>query len=87
VIRHCQTLRKESGFAVEQRVTLTLRTENAPLRTIFEDARAHIMEEVLAKDLRISEGKQTSDPSANPAQTTVRVAESDVHITLRGLQI
>jgi len=50
VIRQIQTLRKEAGYAVEQRIKLRLSTQNEFLGQALKHVREHIQAEVLADD-------------------------------------
>jgi len=50
VIRQIQTLRKEAGYAVEQRIKLHLATHNEFLEQAISRVREHIKSEVLADD-------------------------------------
>jgi len=50
VIRQIQTLRKEAGYAVEQRIKLHLATQNKFLEQAIQHVREHIKSEVLADD-------------------------------------
>jgi len=50
VIRQIQTLRKEAGYAVEQRIKLHLATRNPFLEQALNHVREHIKSEVLADD-------------------------------------
>ena len=51
VIRQIQTLRKEAGYAVEQRIRLRLSTQNEFLEQALSRVREHIKAEVLADEL------------------------------------
>jgi len=51
VIRQIQTLRKEAGYAVEQRIKLRLSTQNEFLAQALQHVREHIKSEVLAEEL------------------------------------
>ncbi len=55
LIRQIQTLRKEAGYAVEQRITLGICTDSAFLREALEEAGEHIMRETLAETLHRDE--------------------------------
>jgi isoleucyl-tRNA synthetase len=52
VIRQIQTLRKEAGYAVEQRIRLAVLTPGSFLHAALEEAAEHVKAEVLADDLR-----------------------------------
>jgi len=51
VIRQIQTLRKEAGYAVEQRIRLHLATRSEFLERALNHVREHIQAEILADDL------------------------------------
>ena len=50
VIRQIQTLRKEAGYAVEQRIKLRLATRSEFLEQAMQHVREHIKSEVLADE-------------------------------------
>ncbi|MDR2646969.1 MAG: isoleucine--tRNA ligase [Oscillospiraceae bacterium] len=49
-IRQVQTMRKDAGYAVEQRIALAIATDSDALRAVLENALAHIGTEVLAEE-------------------------------------
>jgi len=51
IIRQIQTLRKDAGYAVEQRIRLAILTQSAFLQKSIDEAAAHVKAEVLADDL------------------------------------
>lgn len=48
LLRHCQVLRKEAGFSVEERIKLAISSENAEINTVFTRYNDEIMAETLA---------------------------------------
>jgi isoleucyl-tRNA synthetase len=54
VIRQCQTLRKDAGYAVEQRVSFSAATSSRFLTNAIQQAQAHIDAEVLAAAFRLN---------------------------------
>ena len=67
ILRHCQLLRKEAGFAVADRVTLSFETDSGILRSIVEFYEKDIARETLSeihhivlptmrKDLKLDDG-------------------------------
>ena len=55
VIRQIQTLRKDAGYAVEQRIKLAVLTESALLQEVLAAAKDHMKNEVLAETLCFGE--------------------------------
>ena len=51
IIRQVQTLRKDAGYAVEQRIRLAILTESAFLQASLDEAEDHVAAEVLADRL------------------------------------
>ncbi len=75
VIRGIQDLRKKAGLAVEDRIVLSLETDDRPARDALDTHRDYIANEVLATELGAS---GSDDPAATDELTvddvTVRVA-------------
>ena len=62
IIRQIQTMRKDAGYAVEQRIRLSVQTQSAFLRAALDEASAHVQNEVLADIL-------TGEALAHPGMT------------------
>ncbi|MDR2525683.1 MAG: isoleucine--tRNA ligase [Oscillospiraceae bacterium] len=75
VIRQIQILRKEAGYAVEQRIRLRLHTHGAFLGEAVAEAKAHLLEEALA----------TEDVSleSHDIQRSFEIAGETITITLK----
>ncbi|MDR3314268.1 MAG: isoleucine--tRNA ligase [Oscillospiraceae bacterium] len=61
VIRQIQTLRKDAGYAVEQRIALAILTPSSFLQAALEEAGDHLVHEVLAVALRKGEPLEAPD--------------------------
>ncbi len=59
VLRQCQVLRKEAGLNVEDRIHLTVTTDNALLKQVLEIFGDKLMQETLAKSLNSHNGEST----------------------------
>ncbi len=75
VIRQIQTLRKEAGFAVEQRIKLRMSTQNEFLRQTLSHVLDHIKAEVLADELYDESYIHERIKSARPDFDISRVIE------------
>ncbi|MEM9569615.1 MAG: isoleucine--tRNA ligase [Bacteroidota bacterium] len=77
LVNRIQNLRKQLGFAVEDKISLTLATQAPALATAFQDHQAYIMEEVQAKVCHWSEV-----PALRPAATLFTIEGEEVHVVV-----
>lgn len=76
LIRQIQILRKEANFRVEERISVSLKTESQTLKAVIEKYTDRIKTEVLAKEL--------SDKICQPTLTKeVEVGEENILISLK----
>ena len=61
VVRQCQLARKEAGYEVEQRVYVSICTDNAQIAAALTEKQAFLCAELLAKDVAIGKPLDTPD--------------------------
>lgn len=76
LIRHIQELRKSSGLAVEDRISLTLESDAQPLKRCVKKHQELIAAEVLARSLELKESPEDNgsdvEIEGNPVRITIK---------------
>jgi isoleucyl-tRNA synthetase len=75
VIRHIQNARKTAGLDVDDRIKLSLQTDDDKLQSALKEHEETIASETLAIDLKLEAGEYSH-------QATVKVEGSELHISL-----
>ena len=73
VLRHCQLLRKEAGFAVTDRVALSFETDSEAIRSVLEDYAGEIARETLSKIQRIAEPIMRKQVDLDDGKVTISI--------------
>ncbi|MCL1794045.1 MAG: isoleucine--tRNA ligase [Oscillospiraceae bacterium] len=73
VLRHCQLLRKEAGFAVTDRVSLSFETSSEKIKTVIEGYASEIAHEALAKICEIPDPAMRKEIDLDDWKTTISI--------------
>lgn len=74
ILRHCQLLRKEAGFAVSDRVLLEFETSAPSLVAVINEYAASIMRETLSETQPIQSPLMTREIQLNKSSLIVKIA-------------
>ncbi|NOX59690.1 MAG: class I tRNA ligase family protein [Planctomycetes bacterium] len=82
VVRNVQNLRKDAGLNIEDRISLSIVTEDANLREAITAFEGYIKQETLSVELI-----QTENTNASASSSRVSIADSAVQLTIEALSI
>ena len=74
VVRHVQSARKQAGLDVDNRIRLSLKTDDAQLHRAIDEHQAAIAKETLAEAI--------SQPTIYTYQETVKIEGMQLHLSL-----
>ncbi|MCL2571326.1 MAG: isoleucine--tRNA ligase [Defluviitaleaceae bacterium] len=73
LLRHCQLLRKEAGFAISDRVSLSLTTDSTQLKSVIQTYKDNIAKEALATITHTPGPTMTKDINLGEEQITISI--------------
>ena len=74
ILRHCQLLRKEAGFAVSDRVALSFETESEALKSVLAAYQKEIARETLSEIKDISLPAMCKEVQLDDGKITIFIA-------------
>ena len=77
ILRHCQILRKEAGFAVSDKVLLDLETKVPSLAAVISEYAADIMRETLSEMRHIQSPLMSKEIQIDEGFLTVKIARTE----------
>jgi isoleucyl-tRNA synthetase len=78
LVRHCQVLRKEAGFKVEQRIHMAINAEDETINSVLAEYKERLMAELLATEFTASLDKKH-------IKQTISIDETKVIVQLLGI--
>ena len=61
ILRHCQVLRKEAGFEVSDRVTISFETQSEKIKEVLNTYEKNIAQETLSEIKEITDPRETKE--------------------------
>ena len=73
ILRHCQVLRKEAGFEVSDRVTISFETQSEKIKEVLKAYEKSIAQETLSEIKEISEPREMKEVSVDGESLIIKI--------------
>ena len=73
ILRHCQVLRKEAGFEVSDRVTISFETQSEKIKEVLNTYEKNIAQETLSEIKEITDPRETKEVSVDGESLKINI--------------